>query len=217
MSEAQNYAAYLKGAPVGNMDFRWSAPSQVAPHMATALDPTWLKISSFLATFDFKRYAAIGCLVGTMEAYAIQRYGWNPEKIAFFDLDIPEYNSLRNTGSYAYHNVCSTETSNFRGEFLYARVDSTKSSETILKNGPFDAMLLDGCHSQEALTRDLDTAMKSVRSGGVILIHDLDLPQTYLDQAYFRFICDRQLVAGKSHAEVRSPEIVHGLGIIINP
>lgn len=198
--------------PVIAPEFHWTAPAHVAPHMATALNPTWLRLSQFLGVVRPRRYAAIGCLVGTMEAYALQRCNWAPDRIVFEDLDIPAYNPLRDTGSHAYRNICSPMTSDFQGEFVYARADSQKSA-ILSALGPYDLILVDGCHSPEALKHDLEVAYNALDNESAMLVHDLELPNTGLGPAYQEWC----RMKGVEHAELDKSIVVHGLGIVYKP
>lgn len=206
----QQIADALRGGNPVNAEFPWSAPMSVAPHMATALDPTWLKIAPLLRSMGVKRYAAIGALVGTLEACAVRDWNWNPTLIAFFDLDIPEYNPARDTGSFAYRNVCSAQGANYQGEFVYARCNSL-TTHLIDHIGPFDCILVDGQHSKDAVRTDMSTALRCLVNGGTILVHDLELPDTGLGDAYHQWLLSHPELP---HAEVDKRSIVHGLGIV---
>jgi len=209
--QVQHIADTLRNADPVSAEFPWSAPKQVAPHMATALDTTWLKLAPLLRSLRVDRYGAIGALVGTLETCAVRNWGWRPSLIAFFDLDIYAYNVDRDTGAYAYSNVCSPKGAGFNGEFVYARCDSLRTG-LIRALAPFDCILVDGQHSPDAVKKDMETAYHSLHNGGVMLVHDLELPDTHLGAAYHEWIesCGHHV----HHAEVEKQYVVHGLGIV---
>jgi len=59
--------------------------------------------------------------------------------------------------------------------YMHHRYDSNKSYE-LLKNAQFDFVFIDGLHTYEQLTTDLDNYEKSIKTGGVIACHDYNHP-----------------------------------------
>lgn len=74
-------------------------------------------------------------------------------------------------------------------------------------------ILVDGCHSPEALKHDLEVAYNALDNESAMLVHDLELPNTGLGPAYQEWC----RMKGVEHAELDKSIVVHGLGIVYKP
>ena len=80
------------------------------------------------------------------------------------------------------------------------------SKQLQFPDSSFDLIFIDGDHSPDGFTADLDHAMKWVRPGGIILCHDIsplpnytqeaaggDWPSEYVGEHFFRYVRENQL------------------------
>jgi hypothetical protein len=60
-----------------------------------------------------------------------------------------------------------------------------------IKNGYFDVMYIDGCHTYRAVKRDLELGYQKVKENGKILGHDFNLPGVF--RAVTEFCAEKRL------------------------
>ena len=170
-------------------------------------------MSGMFGAIKPEKYLAIGALWGTLESYMLKKTGWHPSVIILCDVDAEMYNKERDSLAYAYKNVTSSKYGDYKGHFIAIR-DTSHSEETLntlFSLGPFDMIYVDGDHIEEGAYADICLAYDLLAPGGIMLVHDLDLPEDDVRNAYNRFIKEN---TGIKHAEIRDPEVKFGIGII---
>lgn len=184
------------------------------PHIASVTDERYLlPLTRIMSLLPCRKYLVIGCLCGTTETYLLTHTRWRPDLIAVIDCDSAEYNPERDSGAYAYANICGTRFGAFTGELIYGRVDSKSPTATELAHafGPFDVVLVDGEHTAEAVSRDMSLAASCLSADGVMLVHDISLEGSTTPLGY------RQWIATNpewQQASIPNESVIHGLGIL---
>lgn len=172
------------------------------------------RVAELIARLNPKRYLAIGGLFGTTESYALQNCGWRPEKIVVIDIDSPEYNPNRDSGSHLYKNICGTMFGGFDGDFSFHRMDSQKiiggkiGCNSVMQ---FDLAFVDAEHTAEAVYRDIANASLWLSLGGTILVHDIELIGSTVCDGYAKWLLDNP---NWKHVEIPNEKILHGMGVI---
>ena len=188
-----------------------------SPCIEPVMQPKYIcPLGEIIARLNPKRYLAIGGLFGTLESYAMQCCGWNPEKIAVIDVDSAEYNPERDSGAFLYSNICGTRHSGFDGEFHYYRTDSQNILQGKIGTNSamqFDCIFIDGQHSAEAVYKDISNAVWWLSKSGCLLIHDIQLEGNDVGVGFRRWREDHPYWHG---VEIPHHLVLHGLGVLWN-
>ena len=210
----KNFSGPTEHKPGAIEDFKFcSHPDEIVHrHQPLALEPIYQhRLSELVFQLKPKRYAVIGVLFGTTESFLLQCQNYHPDLIVACDVDLADYNPKRDTGTIAYRNICGTQYGNFQGEFVYCRADS-KKTDLFQKLGQYDFVFVDGEHTKEAAYSDLNKALSSLSDDGVILCHDLELPNCSTVDGYRRFCSDFDKWI--QHVEIPATDFQLGLGVI---
>ena len=214
----EDVAAYFAN-PVPAKDrssFRYCYPLDVpeaAGWLGTVLHSNYLdSLAGLLSQLNPATYGVIGGLLGTLESYWLQQYP-SPalQSIVVCDLDIAAYHPRRENGSYVYRNICSLDHGAFQGEFVFLRADSTQTTR-IGALGPYDVFFVDGRHDRMAVCEDMLTAFKSLRTGGFMLVHDIDMEGSSVREGYDAWVHEMGDLV--QTYEVPHPQFHLGLGVV---
>lgn len=157
-----------------------------------------------------RRYLVVGVLLGTAESFAIRATDHHPERIVAVDVDLLDYNPERDSMTYAYRNITGAFGGRYKGELVTVRADS-KLSKAHVALGPYDLIFVDGEHGTTAVLRDLDAAFSCLAEGGIILVHDIELPGDDVGIAYRQWVAEHPDV---QHREVSGEHFLLGLGMV---
>jgi len=184
----------------------WLWPQAIADGYCEPLAAIWGYVKP-------QRYLAIGALFGTLESYMLKKTGWQPESIVLCDMDAEMYNLQRDSMSYAYKNITGPKFGNYQKHLIMVRDSShsTETARTLKALQPFNLIYVDGDHKQEGAYADICLAHSLLADNGIILVHDLDLPEDDVRNAYARYLAEHPLL---KHVELRDPDFKFGLGIV---
>ena len=154
--------------------FRVDVPF-VTDWLELATEPRYLWAQSII--WDLvkpKDYLVIGALLGISESYSCWRTGHYPNKIVVADVDLGAYNPDRNNLASVYKNIGKYYPP--PQELIITRSNS-QTSATCEDLGPYDLIFIDGDHSEKGVMCDMERAFRSIRDGGIIMVHDVDPPE----------------------------------------
>lgn len=195
------------------VEFPYRAPAR-NDRVQSVVDRRYLlPLARIISALPCQRYLVIGCFCGTTESYLLQNTAWNPERIVIIDIDHPAYNEERDSGSYLYQNICGHSLGRFTGELVLGRVPSAVQSAHALASGlgPFDVAFIDGEHTAEAVWQDMTLAASVLSERGVMLVHDVTLPDSTVINGYRHWVTSHN---DWQQVTLLDDVVLHGLGVV---
>lgn len=140
----------------------------------------WHVIEDFVNKHGYRKGAELGVRWGQTSRYLMENC---PDlEITGVDLMKPNPGANTNLGQETYEswNWAQYEQQvqeierNYPGRFKMLRMDMTEASH-LIEDGSLDWVFIDGDHSYEGVSTDIDNWAKKVRPGGVVIGHDINL------------------------------------------